>query len=102
LGIQPVKAGFAEYKVRPLTAGLDFAEGGVPTPRGDIEFEWKKTAETFSATLTSPTGTVAEVHLPKAGNGEVYINGMVKTVETKGDCIVLKDITPGSYEFLVK
>ncbi|MCL2159451.1 MAG: hypothetical protein FWH48_08590, partial [Oscillospiraceae bacterium] len=24
LGIQPVKAGFAEYKVRPLTAGLDF------------------------------------------------------------------------------
>ena len=36
LGVTPTKPGFAEYEVRPDTAGLCWIEGTVPTPHGEI------------------------------------------------------------------
>jgi len=107
LGVQPVKAGFSEYRVKPMTAGIDFAEGCVPTIYGDIEFTWKKTADSFNSVLISPGGTTAEVYLPRFKNGKAYINGRPAvdcgfTEETDGDYIVLKGIFPGCYEFDVK
>ena len=35
-GVKPVKAGFAEYEVRPNLGGLEWMEGDVPTPFGKI------------------------------------------------------------------
>ena len=42
LGVQPVKAGYTEFIVKPKPSGLDFAKGSVPTPYGRIYVEWKK------------------------------------------------------------
>ncbi|MBQ2987539.1 MAG: family 78 glycoside hydrolase catalytic domain [Clostridia bacterium] len=42
LGIQPTKAGYTEFIVKPQPSGLDFAKGSVPTPYGRIYVEWKK------------------------------------------------------------
>ncbi|MCL2813290.1 MAG: hypothetical protein FWD23_01690 [Oscillospiraceae bacterium] len=107
LGIQPLKAGFSEYKVKPMTAGMDYAEGCVPTIYGDIEFEWKKTSDSFAASLISPYGTTAQIYLPKIGGGEIHINGKpacecgLKT-ENDGDYIVINNAGGGNYEFEVK
>ena len=42
LGVQPIKAGYTEFTVKPKPSGLDFAKGSVPTPYGRIYVEWKK------------------------------------------------------------
>ncbi|MDN3594854.1 amylo-alpha-1,6-glucosidase [Zunongwangia endophytica] len=37
LGIKPTAAGYTQYEIRPNLGGLDWIEGKVPTPNGDIE-----------------------------------------------------------------
>lgn len=36
LGVRPVSAGYAEFEARPVLGGLEWMEGRVPTPQGDI------------------------------------------------------------------
>lgn len=36
LGVKPLKPGYAEYLVEPHLGGLEWIEGAVPTPQGDI------------------------------------------------------------------
>lgn len=45
LGIKPLKPGFTEFTVTPVTGKLDFAKGNVPTPYGEINVEWRKDAD---------------------------------------------------------
>ncbi|MCL1794602.1 MAG: hypothetical protein FWG34_12120 [Oscillospiraceae bacterium] len=104
LGVQPTKPGFSEYRVKPLSFGLEFASGCVPTGFGGIEFEWKKTPDSFSAVLTSPEGTSAEVHLPKPGAGaKLYVNKKAAAgCGVEGNYIVLEHIAAGRHEFEIK
>nr|WP_245758627.1 amylo-alpha-1,6-glucosidase [Zunongwangia mangrovi] len=37
LGVQPTAPGYSEYEIRPNLGGLEWMEGKVPTPNGDIE-----------------------------------------------------------------
>jgi hypothetical protein len=37
LGVQPITAGYGTYSIKPNLGGLDWIEGKVPTPKGDIE-----------------------------------------------------------------
>ena len=37
LGVEPTAPGFAEYTIKPNLGGLEWMEGKVPTPLGDIE-----------------------------------------------------------------
>src|SRR5690606_16723481 len=41
LGIRPVEPGWAAVETVPMTSGLEWAEGTVPTPRGDIFVKWR-------------------------------------------------------------
>ncbi|MBK8856886.1 MAG: family 78 glycoside hydrolase catalytic domain [Opitutaceae bacterium] len=41
LGIRPVAPGWKEIEIVPQRAGLDWAEGSVPTPHGDIRVAWR-------------------------------------------------------------
>ena len=36
LGVKPTKPGYAEYAISPCLGGLEWMEGTVPTPQGDI------------------------------------------------------------------
>lgn len=36
LGVTPLKPGFAEVRVQPVLADLEWAEGTFPTPKGNI------------------------------------------------------------------
>ncbi|RYC91404.1 hypothetical protein BFJ63_vAg5703 [Fusarium oxysporum f. sp. narcissi] len=65
LGVQAVEPGYKKWNVKPLTLGLEWAKGRVPTEHGNVEVDWK-----FKSGLLQMT-----VHGPKNGNtnGTVYL-----------------------------
>ncbi len=60
LGIQPTAGGFREVTLRPELAGLRFAKGAEPTPRGLLRVEVRP----HDLWVTLPPGTRATVVLP--------------------------------------
>lgn len=42
LGVRPAAPGYEKLEVRPHTEFLDFAEGTVHTPKGDVSVSWRK------------------------------------------------------------
>jgi hypothetical protein len=73
LGVKPLKPGFAEFKVEPKPCDLEWAEGVIPSPAGDIPVSWKNNEGEFILSVQVPTGTAAEVFLPPGGR--VTANG---------------------------
>jgi alpha-L-rhamnosidase len=72
LGIEPTAAGFREVRIRPELAGLAWAKGAEPTPRGLIRVSVKSR----EVKITLPPGTDAMVSLPfRADGGRVVENG---------------------------
>ena len=66
LGIQPASGGFATFEVRPDTAGLDFAEGTVPTVKGLITTRWVKSPNgELNLSVKVPANTRASIYVPK-------------------------------------
>jgi hypothetical protein len=66
LGIQPTSGGFATFDVRPETGGLTFAEGTVPTVKGDITTRWEKSGDKkFSLSVHVLANTRAAICIPK-------------------------------------
>ena len=45
LGVSPIEPGFAKFALRPCLDELEFANGIVPTPRGDIQISLSKERE---------------------------------------------------------
>jgi hypothetical protein len=73
-GIQPTSGGFATFDIRPETGGLTFAEGTVPTVKGDITTRWEKSpAGKFLLSVKVPANTRATVYIPKLVAGEFTI-----------------------------
>lgn len=66
IGIQPTSGGFATFDLRPVTGGLAFAEGAVPTVKGLIAARWEQDAEErFRLSVEVPVNTEASVYIPK-------------------------------------
>jgi alpha-L-rhamnosidase len=75
LGIQPTAAGFAKVTIRPDLAGLSWAKGAEPTPRGLLKVSLRQGAR-FETTIDLPTGVEATVLVPTSHAGQtVLING---------------------------
>jgi hypothetical protein len=56
LGVQPTAPGYSTYTVEPVLGGLEWMEGSVPTPTGDIKIRCGK--EEIRITATEGTGTL--------------------------------------------
>jgi alpha-L-rhamnosidase len=56
LGVQPTSAGYATYTVEPVLGGLEWIEGSVPTPKGDIKVRCTK--KEIRVTGAEGTGTL--------------------------------------------
>ena len=71
LGIQPVKAGYAEFSITPVLGGLKWMEGSVPTPNGDIKLFMD--SKTIKVTATEGKGylTFSSKSKPKASKGTI-------------------------------
>ena len=63
LGVEPLEPGYASVRVRPRLCPLSFAEGRVPTVRGEVSVECRSA----SLAVTIPRGVRAEVVLPWSG-----------------------------------
>ena len=61
LGIAPAAPGFARIAASPDLAGLDHAEGVVPTPLGDVEARLERDGDGFVARYRTPTGVGFDV-----------------------------------------
>ena len=69
LGIQPIKAGYSEFSITPNLGGLNWMEGTVPTPNGEI----KLYIDTKSIKITATEGkgylTFTSKSKPKTSKG---------------------------------
>jgi hypothetical protein len=71
LGIQPVRAGYAEFSITPNLGGLKWMEGTVPTPNGEIKLYMD--TKTIRVTATEGKGylTFTSKSTPKASKGTI-------------------------------
>ena len=75
-GIEPIKAGYKRFRVKPLLGGeLTYANAQVNTPYGKITSDWKIENGAFTLKVTVPASTMCEVTLPDGqitsiGSGE--------------------------------
>jgi hypothetical protein len=102
LGIQPRGAGFSEVDIRPDLIGLQWAQGGEPTPRGMLKVDIRKD-NGYKTTIDLPSGTIARVSLPVSGPGEaVTVNGTKQTGESaeSGKRAIVFLRTAGHFELL--
>ncbi len=67
LGVRPTAPGFAAFEVVPPPAGLDWALGSVPTPRGTVSVAWRRQTPSdarFSVDVEVPPNSVASLSVP--------------------------------------
>ncbi|MGZ3838902.1 MAG: family 78 glycoside hydrolase catalytic domain [Flavisolibacter sp.] len=117
LGVQPTSGGFATFDLRPVTSGLNFAEGAVPTVRGMITSHWerKETGE-FSLSVHVPANSRADIYIPKSLNrkntltesGKALLPGKMQikdpgvlTVSDEGSFIKCR-VGSGDYSFHIQ
>ncbi len=81
LGIKPTAAGFAQVSIRPELAGLKWADGSEPTPRGAIRVSYRAVSDGhMTASIDLPPGTEASVSMPvTAGNTTIRVNGQTQS-----------------------
>lgn len=78
LGVRPLRPGFATFEVSPPTGGIGEAAGTVPTPRGTVTVDWRRSrpgGPDLALELTVPANTVASVPLPGVATGSVTEGG---------------------------
>ncbi len=54
LGIRPSEPGFRKVDIKPHIINLDWAEGIIPTLKGDIYVKWQKEPDSFFLDVCSP------------------------------------------------
>ncbi len=76
LGVKPLKPGYAEYLVEPNLGGLEWIEGKVPAPDGDITIAMDKKQITVSGVAGVGTLRFKSKKKPSGNDGNIKkING---------------------------
>ncbi|KAF5967140.1 alpha-L-rhamnosidase C [Fusarium coicis] len=67
LGVQAAEPGYKKWDVKPLTLGLEWAKGRVPTEYGNVEVDWKLKSGLLQMTVRGPKNGNIEgtVYLPR-------------------------------------
>lgn len=91
LGVRPVKEGYQEFAVSPVLGGLEWMEGSVPTPNGDIHVYMDGSQIKIKATEGKGYLYIASQQLPQASAGNVEELGAGKYrlwIDTKDEVVV--------------
>jgi alpha-L-rhamnosidase len=114
LGIQPVSAGYATWRIQPHPGDLQWAEGRAPTPRGPIDVAWShaQTTSQFNMRVSAPADTSGQIAVPSFRirvavfvNGQMVWNGAKAdngAAHRDGNYIDLDDLTGGTYEIFTR
>jgi hypothetical protein len=65
LGVRPTAAGWRSFEVHPQPCGLEWAQGIVPTPLGDITVEWRVQDGRCTTAVRAPAGAKHRVVEPQ-------------------------------------
>ena len=76
-GIRPVKAGYAEFVIKPQLTEPDTVECVVPSVKGYIRVTESKTEDSFVLDASVPKDTAAHIYIPYSGGQTVRLNGRV-------------------------
>ncbi len=71
LGVRPVKPGYEEVAVTPVLGGLEWMEGTVPTPRGDIRLSMNTSSIRLSLGGSKGWLSLTSSTVPQASSGQV-------------------------------
>ena len=79
LGIQPVKAGYETWLVKPHPGDVEWTKGQAPTPHGPIVVNWSQDAdEEVAMHVEAPAATSGTIAVPTFGNDvDVIVNDEV-------------------------
>ena len=64
LGVTPASPGFKTIAIRPEVCDLQWAQGRVPTPPGDVTVAWQFGTNRLDLDVIVPAGTTAQVTVP--------------------------------------
>lgn len=98
LGIRPSEPGFRKIDIKPHPINLDWAEGTIPTLKGDINIRWEKDGNSMLINLYSPKEVKIRLILSALDipSPTLIINGK----ETQFRNLV--ELPGGNYEILAK
>jgi len=91
--------------VSPPSAGLDRAEGSVPTVAGPVHASWQRRGKRMTMALTVPVNAAATVRLPASAPSSVRESGAAVTaapgvsVGSAADGVVVLSVGSGTYRF---
>jgi hypothetical protein len=86
LGVKPVAPSWAEIEIKPHLADLAWAKGRVPTPKGEVNVEWRVGVKSpkrvsrvakpsFEMMIDIPADCTARVFVPRIGKRTLTMRG---------------------------
>jgi len=81
LGVRLMEPGYAAFRVEPHPADLGWAKGVIPTIKGDIGVEWKRSEDEFDLKLDIPFHGKAEIVIPARDLESVKFGGELSPEE---------------------
>ena len=101
MGIQPIEPAFAKMQIKPQIGDLTYADLTLPTIRGDVKVEVKKTSSLYTIKINIPANTKAKVYVRKYNNNgtTVKVNGVNKKGTEEGEFIVFDNVGSGTHTF---
>jgi hypothetical protein len=105
LGVEPLEPGYTRALIWPRCAGaadqgLAWARGKVPTVRGPIQVDWKRSAAGFRLMVNLPLDVIAEMRLPPDWSQKAQLDGKA-TDANLGDGYLVLEITAGRHEIIL-
>lgn len=108
MGVEPLEPGFKRIRIRPQLATLEHAALTMPTPPGPVRVAVRQPpGDHWTARISVPPGSVAEVHLPTKELKRVWLNGQPATRLPRERILPLQQnrvvlaMPPGEFEFRV-
>ncbi len=89
-GIRPLDTAYTTFEIKPHIGDLHFVKCSVPSAKGDILLDMKRTAQGIRMKITIPENTTADVYLPldkeqMCDDSKIAVNdGYAKFVLTAG------------------
>ena len=104
LGVKPTEPGFAAFKVEPYPCDLEWAKGVVPTVKGDIGVEWKRSEGSMEIVVNFPFEAKAEISVPARSLDATTLSGPTQAEHAKldGGRAIYMVTKPGTYHVVSK
>ena len=72
LGVYPAKPGFEECRIAPKLGHLEWAKGSYPSPKGDIQVDWRAGDGAFTMNVDLPANMKTRLCVPSGFSSRDY------------------------------